>query len=103
MLKLLTVLTRVLGARCESHRGDAAAEALGVPRGLPEWTGSRARPPPLPNDRHTLYDSVSGTEGDLAWCKHEKIRKHGAKYGRQYVVFNKAQSYPLAVFRVVRA
>ena len=58
--------------------------------------GHRRRPP-LINRRdkssRERYDSVEGTEGDLAWTAHpdDRFRRFGEKYGRQYVAFSTDQ------------
>lgn len=41
-----------------------------------------------------IYDSVCGTEGNLAWSSNEMMKKDGARLGQQYVVFEPAQAYP---------
>ena len=57
--------------------------------------GHRRRPPLYdPADESGgRYDSVEGTEGDLAWTAHtdERFRRFGAKNGRQYVTFSSDQ------------
>ena len=46
-------------------------------------------------DRNSpLYDSVCGTEGNLAWSSNEMMKKDGARLGQRYVVFETAQAYP---------
>lgn len=95
------------GPRCRSERGDAAADEMGLPRGLlgqGDWSDRMAgrspanifaRPPQRPEaGPNELYHSVSGTEGDLAWTENSRLRAHGAEYGRQYVTFETAQAYP---------
>ena len=68
--------------------------------------GHRRRPPPLERGAQSSgrYDSVSGTEGDLAWTAHpdDRFRHFGAKYGRQYVTFTTDQAYPEFVLRLER-
>eukprot|EP01047_Picozoa_sp_COSAG01_P025164 COSAG01_NODE_1577_length_9847_cov_11.543394_9_plen_1234_part_00 len=98
------------GARCASARGDAAAISAGFSPGLPDWPrlgGGQGlnRPPPLSNaeGQTELYDSVTGTEGDLAWTLHPRLRENGSKFGRQYVTFHPDQSYPEAVVHLKRS
>ena len=68
--------------------------------------GHRRRPPPLERGAQSSgrYDSVSGTEGDLAWTAHpdDRFRHFGAKYGRQYVTFSTDQAYPEFVLQLER-
>jgi serine/threonine protein kinase len=99
------------GARCRSHRGDAAADTAGVGRGLndeDDWglaigrgeDSSYHRPPP--RGATALYDSVAGTEGDLAWAAHPRLRERGAEFGRQYVTFDPQQAYPELLLQLKR-
>ena len=96
------------GARCASGRGNAAADAAGMGRKLPDWPrlgGGQGmnRPPPRPEGgAHELYDSVTGSEGDLAWTQHPRLRERGGEFGRQYVTFHPDQSYPDAILRLRR-
>eukprot|EP01048_Picozoa_sp_COSAG05_P013843 COSAG05_NODE_1512_length_4670_cov_13.100416_1_plen_918_part_00 len=91
------------GARCRSPRGDVAAAAAGVEPGLPDWgppigragEGTFKIPPPS-------HESVSGTEGDLLWAENPRLRDNGAEYGRQYITFETAQSYPELVLQLQR-
>ena len=48
------------------------------------------------------HDSVTGTEGDLAWAENFRLRANGASYGRQYVAFNEWQAYPELVLKLER-
>eukprot|EP01047_Picozoa_sp_COSAG01_P011954 COSAG01_NODE_530_length_15875_cov_27.779982_2_plen_700_part_00 len=99
------------GARCRSARGDAAADEQGVGRGLDDvddWgpaigrdqESSYHRPPP--RGQSGLYDSVTGTEGDLAWAAHPRLRDKGTKFGRQYVTFHPDQAYPELLLQLER-
>ena len=45
-----------------------------------------------------MYDSVTGTEADLAWTNMER----GAEIGKQYVTFNHWQAYPELVVSLRR-
>eukprot|EP01047_Picozoa_sp_COSAG01_P038665 COSAG01_NODE_3151_length_6502_cov_6.673903_7_plen_555_part_00 len=113
------------GARCRSGRGTLAAEAAGVPPGLRDWgqcddalesaaaAQSRSVPrvgrhgmsafsrPPV-RGANELYDSVTGTEGDLAWANNPRLRDQGALFGKQYVTFDPNQAYPELVLRLER-
>eukprot|EP01047_Picozoa_sp_COSAG01_P079060 COSAG01_NODE_14844_length_1403_cov_7.918712_1_plen_432_part_10 len=99
------------GARCRSDRGNAAADAAGVGRHLNDegdWGpaigrgGASGYHRPPPRGATELYDSVSGTEGDLAWTQHPRLRDEGAKLGRQYITFDTNQAYPELVLRLER-
>eukprot|EP01047_Picozoa_sp_COSAG01_P015667 COSAG01_NODE_787_length_13598_cov_17.218535_4_plen_860_part_00 len=99
------------GARCRSDRGNAAADAAGVGRHLndeDDWGpaigrgGANGYHRPPPRGATELYDSVSGTEGDLAWAQHPRLRDEGAKLGRQYITFDTNQAYPELVLRLER-
>eukprot|EP01047_Picozoa_sp_COSAG01_P040563 COSAG01_NODE_3425_length_6110_cov_36.342871_4_plen_737_part_00 len=99
------------GARCRSDRGNAAADAAGVGRHLndeDDWGaaigrgGASGYHRPPPRGVTELYDSVSGTEGDLAWAQHPRLRDDGAKLGRQYITFDTNQAYPELVLRLER-
>ena len=56
----------------------------------------RNRPPPkdTSDQNSELYDSVCGTEADLAWSRNKMLKADGVRLGKQYVVFEAAQSYP---------
>ena len=110
-------LCKDFGARCRSHRGNAAAAAATPPMkgGLPDWAEGHkvkrqgaefSRPPVLPETQATegkqLYHSVQGTEGDLAWTKHPRLRDNGNTFGRQYVTFDTNQAYPELVLQLSR-
>ena len=92
------------GARCRSGRGDAAAVEAGMARGLKDDWGAAVgrhgaagfnRPPPYLEGQHDeLYDSVTGTEGNLQWSRNHRLRASGHEFGRQYVTFETAQAYP---------
>ena len=87
------------GPLCTSHRGDAIAEDMGVAPGLQDFWGGgghRNRPPRKnPADPDSpLFDSVSGSEADLAWSSVRQLRRDGARLGRQFVVFDSRQAYP---------
>ncbi len=87
------------GPLCTSHRGDAIAEDMGVAPGLQAFWGEgghRNRPPRKnPADPDSpLFDSVSGSEADLAWSSVRQLRRDGARLGRQFVVFDSRQAYP---------
>ena len=87
------------GPLCSSERGNAAAAAAGVEPGLSGVWGEgkhRNRPPRKdPEDPDSaLYDSVTGTEADLAWSDAPLLRRDGHRLGRQYVVFDSRQAYP---------
>jgi hypothetical protein len=87
------------GPLCASHRGDAAAAAKGAEPGLRGAWGEgahRNRPPhkDFADQDSPLYDSVTGTEADLAWSDAPLLRRDGARLGRQYVVFDPRQAYP---------
>jgi hypothetical protein len=99
------------GARCRSSRGDAAAEAAGVSPGLIDWGPAVGRhgeagfnrPPMRPEaGPNELFQSVTGTEGDLAWAQNPRLRAEGAKLGRQYITFDTNQAYPELVLRLER-
>ncbi len=87
------------GPLCTSHRGDAVAAELGAATGLRDVWGEgehRNRPPRKnPADADSpLFDSVSGSEADLAWSSVRLLRRDGARLGRQFVVFDSRQAYP---------
>jgi hypothetical protein len=90
------------GARCRSSRGDAAAQAAKVRPGLSDWGPPVGRngektfmaAPMRLDDSNERYDSVTGTEGDLEWAQHPRLRANGKEFGRQYVAFNDDQTYP---------
>ncbi len=87
------------GRLCASERGNAAAGEMGVAPGLRDFWGEgehRNRPPRKnPADPDSpLFDSVSGSEADLAWSSVQLLRRDGARLGRQYVVFDSRQAYP---------
>ena len=78
---------------------------MGVQPGLANWPmDDRRRPPPLDTakgHKGGMYDSVSGTEADLTWTRHERFRNQqqgtpvpGSEMGRQFVTFNPWQAYP---------
>ena len=92
------------GPLCSSKRGNTFADDRGVARGLKDfWKEDekdgpkhRNRGPPkdVHDDTSALYDSVSGTEANLRWSPNPLISINGERWGRQYVVFEPAQSYP---------
>ncbi len=87
------------GPLCTSHRGDAIAAEMGLAPGLRDVWGEgehRNRPPRKdPADPDSpLFDSVSGSEADLAWSSVLQLRRDGARLGRQFVVFDSRQAYP---------
>ena len=94
------------GPLCTSPRGNKFAEDQGVAPGLQDFWGPppkkdrpavhRNRPPPknMSQQNSELYDSVCGTEADLAWSPNKMLKADGARLGKQYVVFEAAQSYP---------
>ena len=90
------------GPCCLSNRGDEAARGASKEESLRgEWDYESMAPARPPNKDPTdptsrLYDSVTGTEGDLAWCS-RRLRQDGERLGRQMVVFNHAQSYPYLI------
>jgi hypothetical protein len=43
-----------------------------------------------------------GTEGNLRWAAHPKLRDDGRRLGRQYVAFTKGQAYPELVIDLAR-
>ena len=43
-----------------------------------------------------------GTEGNLGWAAHPKLRDDGRRLGRQYVAFTKGQAYPELVIDLAR-
>jgi|EP01047_Picozoa_sp_COSAG01_P024803 hypothetical protein len=113
------------GARCRSRRGTLAAEAAGVPPGLRDWAqcddalesaaaaqshsvprvgrhGMSAFSRPPVRGPNKLYDSVTGTEGDLAWANNPRLRDQGEKFGKQYVTFDPNQAYPALVLQLER-
>ena len=51
----------------------------------------------------SLYDSWSGTEGDLHWSSgtthRNALKAHGAEYGRQYIVCRYQKAYPQYILR----
>ena len=103
------------GHRCRSERDHAASRAKNLdPQAedkqfIREWPeeppfdmqtgkkmyGHRRRAPLREPADETLgrYDSVAGTEGDLAWTAHtdKRFRQFGAKHGQQYVTFSTDQ------------
>ena len=103
------------GHRCVSDRDHAASRAKGLDpktedrnfkRDWPEeppfdmmvgnkLVGHRRRAPLLRRGEQSSgrYDSVEGTEGDLAWTAHpdDRFRRLGARHGRQYVAFSADQ------------
>jgi serine/threonine protein kinase len=101
------------GARCRSSRGDAAAQAVHIGAGLPDWGGAAigragenrgfSRPPVRPEAcANELYSSVTGTEANLAWVENPRLAVNGAKFGRQYVTFETGQAYPDLVLHLRR-
>jgi hypothetical protein len=91
------------GARCRSSLGNDAAEAAGLPPGLRDWG------PPIGRRGEGTFKippsgcaSVTGTEGDLKWAAHPRLKERGAELGRQYVTFETRQAYPELVLRLVR-
>ena len=94
------------GPLCTSSRGNKFAQDQGVAPGLQDFWGvlpkkdqpavHRNRPPPknMSQQNSELYDSVCGTEADLAWSPNKMLKADGARLGKQYVVFEAAQSYP---------
>ena len=101
------------GARCRSSRGDAAAAALGVAKGLSDWgptdVGRRgesrgfSRPPARREaGEHELFNSVTGTEGDLAWTENPRLTDCGSEYGRQFITFETSQAYPELILQLGR-
>ena len=87
------------GPLCSSSSGDSFADDQGVARGLKSfWHEGNHRnrgPRKEMSDEHSaLYDSVCGTEANLAWSRNAMLKEHGARLGQQYVVFHPDQSYP---------
>jgi len=80
-----------------------ARVALGTPRDYKNACKGDLIRPPIESDgknKKALYDSATGTEGNLRWFKHHdpeiqaKIRNSGSFYGKQYIVYANNQSYP---------
>jgi serine/threonine protein kinase len=102
--KLFLLWTRValghckdFGGRCNSERriGDKITGEEWPTEGGEHWV----RPPSRPG-AGSLYDSVSGTEGDLEWVAHPVLRKNGQQCGKQYVVYESAQTYPELIIQL---
>jgi hypothetical protein len=91
-------------ARCSSHRGHRAAELAHMQPGLVEdWDSNRRLPPPLDpakGRRAGMYESVTGTEGDLQWTDSPRLQEKGSIFGRQYVTFDRRQALPVALIRL---
>ena len=90
------------GGRCTSER------CVGEKISRREWPvyggGERTRPPPRLDSgaSNDLYDSVTGTEGNLEWVAHPTLKEFGHQIGRQYTTFNTAQAYPELVITLRR-
>ena len=87
------------GPLCTSRRGDNFARDRGAACGLKDfWKegNHRNRGPPkdMADKNSALYDSVCGTEGNLTWSPNKMMKGDGERLGKQYVVFDVAQSYP---------
>ena len=75
MIQLL--LARVSLGRCKDFEGRCCSfRSVGGEITDAEWPKrQRGRPPPRADaDPGELYDSVTGTEGDLAWAAHPRLK-----------------------------